>query len=167
MIRLGDIFEIHLSGGRFAYGQYLYKDRKKGHLISVFNLISNERISMESLENAGLLFPPIFTGLIAAIREGFWTVIGNIKIKNFIYPKFISTIYNEKTGEAGHWYIWDGEVTRHIGLALPKDYKNLEYLFVWSPFDVVQRIETGEYVFPYRELIEHNKFTPRKNPEEK
>jgi hypothetical protein len=34
-----------------------------------------------------------------------------------------------------------------------EEYKILEYDIVWNPYDVVRRIETGEYPFPYQELI--------------
>ena len=82
-------------------------------------------------------------------------------VQNFVYPNFIATEYNEKTGKASIWFLWNGERYLRIGPELPEKYKELEYLMVWSPYDVVHRIEIGEYPFPYRDLIMHNEFTPR------
>jgi hypothetical protein len=41
----------------------------------------------------------------------------------------------------------------------------LEFLSVWSPYDVAERIETGKGLFPNSELILNNQFTPMMNNE--
>lgn len=160
MVKVGSIFEIPLSGQRFAYGQYLCRD-KMGPIIQVFKIISPQRPGLEEILSSGLMFPPIITGLSAAIKSGLWTVIGFKKITSFEYPGFISTFENEQTGEATIWYYWDGKQSIRLGPVLPDEYKTKEYLMVWSPYDVVHRIETGEYPFPYNDLILYNRFTPR------
>lgn len=164
MIKIGDIFEIPLKDSKKTYGQYIYKDIKQGPIIQVFDLIINEDIplNISDLIFAKPLFPPIITGLQAAIRVGLWHVIGKMDVKNFTYPKFVSAYYNEKTGEAYKWFVWDGEKYDQIGSKLPNELKNLEYLIVWSPYDVIYRIETGHYPFPYGDLIMNNKFIPLK-----
>ena len=161
MIKIGDIFEIPLSGGRFAYGQYVFKDRKMGPIIQIFDLISEGWIGIEQLETARPLFPPVITGLFAAIRTGMWSIIGRKAVESFTYPNFVSTFFDDKTGKARLWFLWDGEKSVPLGTQLPDEYKKFEYLLVWNPPDVVKRIETGEYVFPFRELIQNNQFTPR------
>jgi hypothetical protein len=161
MVKVGDVFEIPLSDGRFAYGQYVFKDRKMGPIIQIFDLISEGRIGIEQLETAHHLFPPIITGLFAAIRTGMWSIIGRKAVESFTYPNFVSTFFDDKAGKARIWFLWDGEKSVPLGTQLPDKYKKLEYLLVWNPPDVVRRIETGEYVFPFRELIQNNQFTPR------
>lgn len=162
MTRVGTIFEISLSGDRKAFGQYAYRDRM-GPIIQVFSLIAKERPDQNIILNSGLLFPPVITGLFAALAQGLWVSIGFNKVKQFEYPGFVSTFENERTGEASIWYYWDGVNSIRLGLVLPNEYKSKEYLMVWDPHDVVHRIETGEYPFPYKDLILNNKYTPRKS----
>ncbi|OGO35715.1 MAG: hypothetical protein A2W35_01910 [Chloroflexi bacterium RBG_16_57_11] len=161
MVKIGDVFEIPLSDGSFAYGQFVFKDSKIGPLIQIFDLISKNKINIEQLGSVGSLFPPIITGLFAAIRTGMWKIIGRKAIKGFVYPNFVSTFFDDRTGKAGVWFLWNGKESIRLGSRLPDEYKKLEYLMVWSPQDVVKRIETGEYPFPYRELIQNNKFQPK------
>ncbi len=163
MVKIGDIFDIPLSNGRRAYGQLVFKDKQFGPLIQVFDLISSTQINdVQQLENLKPLFPPVITGVNAMTRAGKWTVIGHSSVENFIYPKFVRTFYDENSGEACIWFIWDGEKETRLGKILPDEYKKLEYLVVWSPFDVVARIETGEYPFPYGDLIAKNQFKPKR-----
>jgi hypothetical protein len=156
-IRIGDVFEIALSDGRKAWGQYVFKDKKMGPLVQIFDLITEDEISLDQLRDAELLFPPVLTGLFAAIKVGFWNVIGHLSIERFVYPRFISTFYDDKTGKARIWYLWDGEKDTSIGRELSEEYKQLEFLCVWDPRDVVHRIETGEN--PYDDLIQTNRYT--------
>lgn len=159
-IKIGDVFEIPLSNRLKAYGQYVFKDIKIGPMIRVSELITQNEVSICQLNFDKLLFPPLFTGLIAAIRTGLWNIIGHVPVNNFNYPKFVSAIYDQKTGKVKIWYLWDGKEYTKIGFNLPEEYKILEYLIGWAPQDIATRIETGIYPFPYRELIQNNQFTP-------
>ncbi len=163
MVKVGDIFEIRLEDERKAYGQFVFKDKKQGPLVQIFNLIANEgdNFTPDEIKKSGDRFPPVITGLQAAIRAGLWRVIGKLPIVEFSYPRFVSAYYDEKTGEAYRWFVWDGEKTIQIGKELPIEYKGLEYRVVWSPYDVTYRIESGEYPYPYGDLIKYNRFTPR------
>jgi hypothetical protein len=163
-IKLGDIFEIPLSEGKKAYGQYIFWDDKNGPLIQVFDLIvnSSHTLNLMEIEGATPLFPPVLTGLFAAIKNGLWKVVGNLPVKDFKYPGFISTFYDQKTGKARTWYLWNGRESIRLGDSLPAKYKNLEYLVIWSPFDISDRIETGEVPYPYGDLIRFNEFIPVK-----
>lgn len=161
MVKVGDIIEIPLTADRKGYAQYVIRDRM-GPVIQVLNCIETSRPQIDYILESRPLFPPIITGLFAAIKSGYWIRIGNrIPIVND-YPGFMSTLYDQKTGEAGIWFYWDGEKSIRLGERLPKKYKEKEFLMVWDPHDVVHRIETGEYPFPYRDLILYNKYTPRK-----
>jgi Immunity protein 26 len=160
MTKVGDIFEIPLTIGKKGYGQYVCRD-KMGPMIRVFDLITLESPRIDEIVKSDQRFPPVITGLFAALRTGFWTRIGHKKIESFVYPGFVSTFFDVKTGKARIWFYWDGEKDTRLGTQLPDEYKDKEFLMVWDPHDVVHRIETGEYPFPYRDLILYNKFTPR------
>ena len=159
-LKVGNVLEIPLSDGRRAFGQYVHRD-KMGPLLQVFDLITVRDIQLDQLQNVRPLFPPIYTGIFAAVRVDYWRIIGYIDVEDFVHPKFISTFYDQKTGKAGIWFLWDGEKSTRIGHELPLEYKSFEYLIVWDPHDVVQRIETGNYPYPYTDLIQNNSFEPR------
>ncbi len=153
-VQVGDVFEIPLSDGKIAYGQYVYRDQRNGPIIQVFETTSNTRIGFDQVQgqliHAKLLFPPVATGLFAAIRTGLWRVIGHIPIKDFKYPRFIS-VFHENYQPMSDWFLIELNEDVRIGKRLPEKYKNLELLTVWSPYDIVHRIETGEN--PYTEMI--------------
>lgn len=161
MVKVGDLFKITLSDNRKAVGHYVYWDDKNGPFIQIFNYLANkEELKIENAVKKPYMFPPIITGLKAAVRNGLWSVIGKMPVTDFIYPKFISSHWNDKTGEVKNWFLYDGIKFNSIGPFLSEEYKRLEYLVVWSPFDVIYRIETGLIPFPYGEMIKNNKFTP-------
>ena len=153
-IQIGDVFEMPLSDGRVAYGQYVFLDEKMGPLIRVFDLFTRGEVPWEQLvdqlQSAGLLFPPVITGLFAAIRAGFWKIIGHMPTGEFTYPGFISTMH-ESYKQLSDWYLWDGKESVRLGRELPARYKHMEFLAGWDPHGVVHRIETGEN--PYDKLI--------------
>ena len=103
-----------------------------------------DEASLEQIRDAKPLFPPVFTGLFAAIRTGLWKIIGQIAIENFVYPKFISPLFDSKAGKVRNWYLWDGKKYHNIGRRLPKEYGQLEQLVGWDPNDIALRILTGE-----------------------
>jgi len=153
-VKVGDIFEIPLSDGRIAYGQYVFFDTENGPLIRVFDLITEKKLQseqlLEALKDAAPLFPPVFTGLFAAVRTGLWNVIGHTAVEEFVYPGFVSVMH-EGYRPVSFWYIWDGEKWIQVGSKLPDQYKSLEFLAGWSPHDVAHRIETGQN--PYEKMI--------------
>jgi hypothetical protein len=159
-LKVGHVLEIPLSMDRKAYGQYVFADKRMGPLFQVFDLITDTTVQLEELRGVKAMFPPVITGLRAAVRLDLWKVVGWIPVEEFVYPNFVSTLYNQKTGKAGIWFLWNGTRDIRIGSKLPEKYKKLEFLIVWSPCDVATRIETGYYPFPYRELIQNNEFTP-------
>ncbi len=158
--KVGDVFQIPLSDSRMAYGQYMNLS-KMGPIIRIFDLISKKDFSTKQIVACKLLFPPVITGLFAAIRDKMWIVVGNEPVSDFVQPRFVSTLYDQRTGNARIWFLWDGEKTTRIGSVLPSKYKELEFLIVWNPSNVVKRIKSGEMPFPYRDLIKHNRYTPR------
>lgn len=143
-LKIGDIVEIPLSDGRRAYAQYVCWDRLMGPMIRVFDLIAEERVDIDLLRDAGLLFPPIFTGLHAAVRAGLWRVVGRLPVDDFVYPKFIWPLYDDKVDQVRDWSLWDGQKETHLGRKLPEKYRGLEQLVAWAPEDVAERIRTGQ-----------------------
>jgi len=146
-VRIGDIFQVPLSDGRKAFGQYVYDDKQTGGLVWIFDLIIRNEIAtdelLSKLQEAGVLLGPVFTGLRAALRTGLWRVIGHLPVKGFSYPGFLMGSY-EGDRIIGPWRLWDGEKTIPLGARLPEQYRHLEMLSVWSPADVAERVETGE-----------------------
>lgn len=151
----GDIIEIPLSNGKKAYCWYLYNSQM-GPLVQVFSLISGRDETMDHvLQLSKPLFPPVLTNLSAAINEHKWKIIGYKPVTNFVHPRFISTLTGHRTGNAYDWYLWDGEKEIIVGPNLPTEYKQLEFLMVWDPISVVNRIERGKVPFPYTEMTRH------------
>lgn len=153
-VRVGDIFQIPLSDGRMAYGQYVYRDKKHGPIIRIFDVITEDDVDFDTIRDrlvrAQLLFPPVITGVYAAVKTGLWKVIGRLPVDDFEYPKFINVL-DENYHPISDWFLITKDKTIRLGKRLPSKYKNLEILAVWSPYDVVHRIETGEN--PYEKMI--------------
>jgi hypothetical protein len=161
-VKVGDIFEIYLKDEKKAFGHYVFDDSLYGPLIQVYYLIvhKKEKIDPARLLNTSLLFPPVFTSPSVGVKMDMWRVIANIPLKKFIFPRFVSTLFSDKTGKAGIWFLWNGKKDIRIGWKLPKKYKKYEFLILWPPKDIVDRIQTREMPFPYKDLIEKNEFTP-------
>jgi hypothetical protein len=162
MIKVGDVFEIPLSDGRKAFGQYVYKS-KLGSIIKIFDCIigKEKHVNLCDIANTDSLFPPVITGLFAAIRTGLWQKIGKLPVGDYSATQFISSWWDGKTGEVYHWSLWDGSKFIRLGKILPEEYKNLEYCVVWNPSDIVWRIENFEIPYPYGDMIKYGKLIPR------
>jgi hypothetical protein len=158
----GDILEIPLSGNRRGYAQYLLLSIA-GPIISVFDIVSDKRVNIPDLVSVKPRFAPVIAGVHAAVRDGDWKVIGKLPITQSEHPRFVTTFYDERTGEARKWFLWDGTEEKFLGTFVPEIYRSLEFLIVWSPADIARRIETKQDPFPYSDLIKYNRFTP-KNP---
>ncbi len=148
--KLGDCFEIPLSNGEFAYGQYIYLDDRTmglGTLVQIFNFLSDRRLDLEqfkaTLTSTRFMFPPVFVGLLPAIRSGRWRIVGNLPVSNFIFPKFRSTL-GTRPGIYHDWKIWDGANTVAVG-DLPVAYRSLELKMVWGAEGLEERIIEGKY----------------------
>lgn len=68
--KVGDVYQIPLPDGRFAFAQYLQWNEQMGRLIRVFDfLLDHEPESLAALKLAGEMFPPVFAGT-GGRREG-------------------------------------------------------------------------------------------------
>lgn len=144
-LKIGDIFEIPLSDGQKAYGQYVLADKENGPMIRVFDLITKHSIGVDEITRCSNMFPPIIVGLKAAIKTGQWIIVGSSSVKDFDSPDFISAMYDGVNDKMGMWYLWDGSESKYVSLGyiLPEKYRELEQLIVWSPDNLKKRIETG------------------------
>ena len=138
----GDYFIISLADGRFAYGQYLHKCTHYGQMVQIFADITNSPIDIQDVDITKMLFPPVFSGLDGAIRDGSWKIIGHADIQNFKYPLFRSGTADLK-GKIHYWWIWDGTENKEIGGNLPAKYRNLERKIIWGSEILEERIEKG------------------------
>jgi hypothetical protein len=92
---------------------------------------------------ANLMFPPVFVGLLPAIRSKRWKIIGNSPVENFQVPQFRMT-FGVSPGVHHDWKIWNGTQNIHIGDLLLQ-YQNLELLLVWGAEGLEDRIMSGSY----------------------
>lgn len=156
MYKIGTIVRIPLNDNRNAYCQYVHKD-KMGPMIAVFELIITHPINLNILLEADHLFPPIITGLFAAVRTKLWEKVGCLPVVNFEYRGFINPHYDFMSGEVIMWYFWNGDHYIKLGKKLPEEYKDRELLIGWNPYSVVERIETGKVSSAYEGLIKNNR----------
>ena len=144
LIKVGDCFSIPLPDGRFAGCQFVHWNAELGYLIRVFDRITSESLdSTSGLEQAGLLFPPVFVGLRAPVRSGRWKRIGNIAVHDFEHPKFRETL-GTKPGTYHDWRVWDGRQTVKVG-DLPSHMRSLELKLVWGDEALENRIISATY----------------------
>jgi hypothetical protein len=144
-IKVGDCFEIPLPDGRLAYCQYIHWNDKLGYLIRVFDRISGEPLSVESLRGCKELFPPVFVGLQASVASGRWKRIGSLEVDSFRFPTFRCTSAT-KPGVYENWWLWEGGDQRFIG-KLPPELRSLEIELVWGDELLEERIATGKNPF--------------------
>lgn len=151
-LQFGDLIEIPLIQKKHAYCQYIGKDKNGfGQIICVFDLATSKEMVPEEIVTHPLLFSPIHTWLLVAVRkeEFGWKKIGhyNIEKKNEVV-KFLYGIPNEKK-IVNCWFLLDENGKLHeLGKTIPKKYQQLEENSVWSPQDIVKRIKNGGKI-PY------------------
>ena len=166
ILKTGDILLIPLSDSQAALGQIVMLDlRREAPLNPLLRVIKGiyepNDIDLDKIDFTDELFPPVITGVGAAVKTGLWEKIGNKPVENFTYPRFLSTFWNQTTGEAGDWLLIDQYQMLQLGKSVPDDLKSLEFRIVLDPHDVVERILTGKVSWPFGDLIMYNKFTPQ------
>lgn len=164
MLKTGDVFLLPLNSNEAAIAQLVYYNMAKGAPFNPLIQVVKGKypindFDLDKIDLTDKLFPPICTGIRAAVRIGLWKRIGHKSVDNFIYPKFVGTNYLFD-GKARGWWVSDDNGSVYLGEYLPEQYKELEYQVVLSPHDVIDRIITGKITFPFGELIENNFFIP-------
>lgn len=146
-LEIGDVVEIPLPSGRYAYGQYLGLERGgNGPLLRVFDRKSDERVqSVTDLDGVGDMFPPVLVGLAFAIRSRRWKVVGRLPTPPVATPVFRATL-GDRPGKYDDWRIIYPDKTERVGV-LPDELRHLEILQVWPPQALEDRIDTGASAF--------------------
>lgn len=140
-LAVGDVVEIPLPDGRKGYGRYVHWDPRVGPLLQVYDLIADDPPPLAAILAAGPKFPPVITGVQAAVAAGLWRVVGHAPVRDFVYPTFRNGLPDAR-GRVAVWYLYDGREERRVG-ALPPGGERYEPLVVWAPADVAARIQTG------------------------
>lgn len=139
MPQVGDVVQIPLETGQFAYAHYVHDDPVNGPLIQILRQITNEPAEQQSLDTSRLLVPPLIAGIGAAVKEGTWQVIGKRPVVSFKYPLFKYGLL-DKQGNVPIWWLWDGRKMREVGPILPPEYEKLEMLQVYPAAMVEEKI---------------------------
>jgi hypothetical protein len=144
---LGDVIEIPLSTGRFAYAQYTYNYVKPpgwGKLFRVLPGIFKSRPEdLPELVRQGERFYA-FCPLAPAVTQGWVTIVCNEKIPKQCrgLPVFKACNRNFATGKKT-WFIWDGKrAAVKVGSLSPEHY-DLPLKQVISYGLLLERIESG------------------------
>lgn len=146
-VKIGDCVVIPLPDGRYAYGQYVHYDRvsQYGYMVRVFDLITEEIVSIARLQSRKILFPPVFVALEGALKTGRWRVIGSLPVEEFTYPQF--RVCPARTPGIYHdWELWDGKYRVFLG-KLPEKFRDLECVGIWGAEILEERIMTGNNPF--------------------
>lgn len=108
--------------------------------------ISHQLIYLDEIKKALGSVYPVLIEMAKDLSVNYdWKVVGNIKVKDFIYPNFIWRDGGpEKRTEKAKWYLYDGNKNIDLGYELPQQFKNLEYQTNYSPGALIQRIITGK-----------------------
>jgi hypothetical protein len=127
--RIGDVVEIRMGDGTFAYGQVLNEP-----LVAFFDVRANAHLTAEEV----LAQPVLFSILVMnyAITDGDWKVIGHAPVPDSIdqRPPFL-----KKDGITGELFItYDGSEEIPVDLA---GAQHLERAAVWEPEQVRERLE--------------------------
>ncbi len=154
--KIGDVFEIPLSDGRKAYGQYVFQNN--GPIIRIFNYFTSgvEQPSLQKIDTSDLIFPPVHVGLHGAIKQKVWKIIGELPTNDYIYKGFLNhsevlPMPKDRTDpvKIQSWALWNGEKYIELGEKLPKQYDDYESGAIYPPDMIVERIETGFDMFEY------------------
>jgi hypothetical protein len=154
--KVGDYLMLSLPNGTNGYAQYLYRHKEYTSLIQVFDLFTDPEITpdLRTLRSATQLFPPVFVAFDHAIREGQWRILGSAAVQDFRFPSFRCTrslTHGLEPGVFDDWLLWDGHSYRALGI-LEEQYRPLEYLVVWAPVLLADRIVTGRN-FPFALML--------------
>ena len=142
-LKVGHIFKSPAGKGKHAYGQYCY-DCRRGSMIRIFDIVTDREMDLEEITKRELMFPPIFVGLPAAIREGVWELVGFQELKDFKVPLFKTSLFAPAEKD-NTWFVIDVTTDKTIkkGSRVPWRYRKLERAGTWSAYDVIKRIENG------------------------
>lgn len=150
-IKIGDVFEVLLSGGLKRYFQYILDDSAQldSNVIRTFrkrypsNAIPNlEDIVDDEVEHYFHVFVKI------GHKDDTWNKVGNVPVeKNLVPPCFrVSGDHGNPNVKVSHnWYVWraNDAYRTHVG-ELKGEYQSFDLGPVWPPEAVREILETGK-----------------------
>jgi hypothetical protein len=142
--KIGDVLQIPIGQGVFAYGQFVELDPHNGPVVRVFKLKSDSVPSEDELQQSGLMFPPVIVGINDPVRSGRWKVVRNQPLDSYQPPVFLSGQYH-KDGGIAVWWLINGASETCIGTVLPEEYRTLESVAVWPAEWLEERIRAGTH----------------------
>lgn len=158
--KIGDIFSVPINETEKRYMQLIAFDETQlnSDVIRAFKKIYpvNEKPNLEEIVNGGIFF---YAHCVTkfGVKFNLWESVGNSQnVGN------IQDILFRGSSDSGHrrgdepikisqnWYVWrinDAKFT-HVG-KLEGDYKKAELGVIVNPYDIVDRMKTGNYNFFY------------------
>jgi hypothetical protein len=126
--KIGDIFQINLGDGTFAYGQVVSKVE-----YAFFNFVNDGSIpNFLEIINSNALFRISVDRYV--IRDGVWKILGKALIRDELLQKQNLFSFDRHTNE---YTIWSPEGRR---LANPDEIQDLECFASWGHKSVEQRL---------------------------
>jgi hypothetical protein len=148
--KIGDVYEIDLTGDRIGYFQYVSDDQSQmaSAVINVFKGIfekGNDQRIDEIVEREVKFVAHVF--LKAGYTLGSWRKIGHAAP-----PSKLDTVFRTSgdfgkgsSGVSRDWYVWRiNEPQEKVG-ALPAKYQSAEIGAVMPPQEIAERMITGSY----------------------
>lgn len=130
--KIGQVFQIPLSDGKFAYCQMV-----SGAKHAFFDFFENgENLDLEKITSSSVLFYITVDSYV--FKEGIWKLLGTCNVKrDFIRTEPFSYDSLKKTYVI--WRVVDG-VLKQIP-ATSEEIKDLECFAAWNDRHVIQRLE--------------------------
>lgn len=155
VVKIGDIFCAKIDEEYKVYFQYVCDDLSQlnSRVIRVFSkkYDIDETPKLEDVVQTEIAF---YAHVVIkwGIQNGLWSKVGNVKFTDTVDVLFrCSNDFGAKPPvEISYsWRIWRvNEPFNEIGV-LSKEYQNAELGPIWPPYEIINRIRTGKYSFPY------------------
>jgi len=143
---LGDIVEIPISKGKFAYAQVVYNYTKPPHWGHLLQVLHGTYARMPENLDALIARDPQFCAFYpaaTALNRGWIRIVAHAELskEHHSLPLFKARNTNFQTGKHT-WWLWDGEMEWRVGELSPEHY-DLPLLQLISHEVLVERIKTG------------------------
>lgn len=155
----GDLLEIPLPDGRYAYAHYVLEDPHGGPLVRVLDGIFAQPLPVERVAQLPHRFWR-YVGINPPVREGRWRIIGSKPVEDVELPLLRKLMFGriENVENEGVWFVvraGEPRPGRRLGgfWSLPPEYLALDYDGVCAAEDLEERILTGKN-FPWKEKVD-------------
>lgn len=138
--KVGDVLQIPLSNGRFAYAHYVHFDPGEGPFVQVFDYVTDAPATVAELEGKPALMQPIRCGINPPVREGRWTIIGALPPpERFTVPTGV-VMFRDPSGAPLWFLVRSFHDQEFLGHELPEEYSHLETAGVVNDLGLESRI---------------------------